>query len=87
MMLRIQRERLAGLEFDLAAYIDRYQLTQERLARLAPNAIVLHPGPMIRGLEIEDEVADGPQSAIEQQVTNGIALREALLLRALGVEL
>ncbi len=87
MMLRIQRERLAGLEFDLAAYIDRYQLTQERLARLAPNAVVLHPGPMIRGLEIEDEVADGPQSAIEQQVTNGIALREALLLRALGVEL
>ena len=87
MMLRIQRERLAGLEFDVAAYIDRYQLTQERLARLAPNAIVLHPGPMIRGLEIEDQVADGPQSAIEQQVTNGIALREALLLRALGVEL
>ena len=87
MMLRIQRERLAGMELDLAAYIDKYQLTAERLARLAPHAVVLHPGPMIRGLEIEDEVADGPQSAIEQQVTNGIAIREALLVRALGAEL
>lgn len=87
MMLRIQRERLAGLELDLASYIDRYQLTQERLARLAPHAIVLHPGPMIRGLEIEGEVADSPASAIEQQVTNGLAIREALLVRALGVQL
>ena len=85
MMLRIQRERLAGLELDLASYIDRYQLTQERLARLAPHAIVLHPGPMIRGLEIQGEVADSPASAIEQQVTNGLAVREALLVRALGV--
>ena len=87
MMLRIQRERLAGLELDLASYIDRYQLTQERLARLAPHATVLHPGPMIRGLEIQGEVADSPASAIEQQVTNGLAIREALLVRALGVQL
>ncbi len=87
MMLRIQRERLAGLELDLASYIDRYQLTQERLARLAPHAVVLHPGPMIRGLEIQGEVADSPASAIEQQVTNGLAIREALLVRALGVQL
>ena len=86
MMLRIQRERFAGLELDLASYIDRYQLTEERLARLAPDAVVLHPGPMIRGLEIQGEVADGPQSAIEQQVTNGLAIREALLVRALGVQ-
>ncbi len=86
MMLRIQRERLAGLELDLASYIDRYQLTQERLARLAPHAVVLHPGPMIRGLEIQGEVADSPASAIEQQVTNGLAIREALLVRALGVQ-
>ncbi len=86
MMLRIQRERLAGLELDLASYIDRYQLTQERLARFAPDAVVLHPGPMIRGLEIEGEVADSPASAIEQQVTNGLAIREALLVRALGVQ-
>ncbi len=86
MMLRIQRERLAGVELDLASYIDQYQLTQERLARIAPHAVVLHPGPMIRGLEIQGEVADSPASAIEQQVTNGLAIREALLMRALGVQ-
>ncbi len=86
MMLRIQRERLAGVEIDLASYIDQYQLTQERLARLTPHAIVLHPGPMIRGLEIQSEVADSPVSAIEQQVTNGLAIREALLVRALEVQ-
>jgi aspartate carbamoyltransferase catalytic subunit len=84
MMLRIQRERLAGLEVDLADYIDRYQLTEERLARLAPNAVVMHPGPMIRGLEIQGEVADCPQSAIEEQVANGLAIRTALLVRALA---
>ena len=85
MMLRIQRERLAGLELDLNEYIANYQLTEERLQRLASGAVVLHPGPMIRGLEIEGEVADGPQSAIELQVTNGLAVRAALLVRALQV--
>jgi aspartate carbamoyltransferase catalytic subunit len=84
MMLRIQKERLAGLEVDLAAYIERYQLTEERLARLAPQAVVMHPGPMIRGLEIQGEVADCPQSAIEEQVSHGLAVRTALLVRALG---
>jgi aspartate carbamoyltransferase catalytic subunit len=84
MMLRIQKERLAGLEVDLAKYIDEYQLTGERLARLAPEAVVMHPGPMIRGLEIQGEVADGPQSAIEDQVRHGLAVRTALLVRALG---
>jgi len=87
MMLRIQRERLAGLELDLNEYIANYQLTEERLQRLASGAVVLHPGPMIRGLEIEGEVADGPQSAIELQVTNGLAVRAALLVRALQVDL
>ena len=85
MMLRIQRERVAGLELDLADYIAHYQLTGERLRRLAPSAIVMHPGPMIRGLEIDDEAADGPHSAIEEQVSQGLAIRAALLLRALGV--
>jgi aspartate carbamoyltransferase catalytic subunit len=84
MMLRIQKERLAGLEVDLAKYIDEYQLTEERLARLAPEAVVMHPGPMIRGLEIQGEVADGPQSAIEDQVRHGLAVRTALLVRAFG---
>lgn len=84
MMLRIQKERLAGLELDLADYIARYQLNGERLAAGAPDALVLHPGPMIRGLEITGDVADGPNSAIEQQVSNGLAVRSALLLRAFG---
>jgi len=84
MMLRIQRERLAGLELDLADYILRYQLNEERLTACAPNALVMHPGPMIRGLEIAGEVADGPNSAIEDQVQHGLAVRTALLVRALG---
>ena len=84
MMLRIQRERLAGLELDLADYISRYQLDQERLGARAPEALVMHPGPMIRGLEISGEVADGPNSAIEEQVRHGLAVRTALLVRALG---
>jgi aspartate carbamoyltransferase catalytic subunit len=84
MMLRIQRERLAGLELDLGDYISRYQLHGERLAASAPTALVMHPGPMIRGLEISDEVADGPQSAIEEQVYHGLAVRSGLLARALG---
>jgi aspartate carbamoyltransferase catalytic subunit len=84
MMLRIQRERLAGLELDLADYIARYQLNEERLAACAPHALVMHPGPMIRGMEIAGEVADGPNSAIEEQVAHGLAVRTALLARALG---
>jgi aspartate carbamoyltransferase catalytic subunit len=84
MMLRIQKERLAGLELNLADYIAHYQLTQERLAAHAPNALVLHPGPMIRGLEIQGEVADSAQSAIEDQVRHGLDIRTALLARALA---
>ncbi|HEX3572656.1 MAG TPA: aspartate carbamoyltransferase catalytic subunit, partial [Acidobacteriaceae bacterium] len=83
MMLRIQRERLAGLELDLGDYVARYQLNEERLIACAPNALVMHPGPMIRGLEIAGEVADGPNSAIEDQVRNGLAVMTALLVRAL----
>jgi aspartate carbamoyltransferase catalytic subunit len=83
MMLRIQKERLAGLELDLATYIDRYQLNAARLAEHAPRALVMHPGPMIRGLEITSEVADGPQSAIEEQVHHGVSVRTALIARAL----
>ena len=84
MMLRIQKERLAGLELDLDDYISRYQLNDERLAASAPKALVMHPGPMIRGLELSGDVADGPQSAIEEQVSHGLAIRSALLARALG---
>jgi aspartate carbamoyltransferase catalytic subunit len=83
MMLRIQKERLAGLEIDLPGYIAGYQLNAARLARNAPRALVMHPGPMIRGLEITSDVADGPQSAIEEQVRHGVAVRTALIARAL----
>ena len=83
MMLRIQAERLAGLQLDLEEYKARYQLTGERLARLAPEAVVMHPGPIIRGLEITGGVADGPQSAILEQVTHGLAIRMAVIERAL----
>lgn len=85
MMLRIQQERLAGTALDLAEYVARYQLSVERLAALAPKAVVMHPGPIIRGLEITSEMADAPQSAIEEQVSQGLAVRRALLVRALGV--
>ncbi len=83
MMLRIQAERLAGLQLDLDEYKAIYQLTGQRLAALAPTAVVLHPGPIIRGLEITAGVADGIQSAILEQVTNGVAVRMAVMERAL----
>ena len=88
MMLRIQKERLEGTALDLPEYVERYQLHGERLAAAAPRALVMplvmHPGPIIRGLEITGEVADGPQSAIEDQVGQGLAVRRAVLVRALG---
>jgi aspartate carbamoyltransferase catalytic subunit len=86
MMLRIQAERLAGLQLDLEQYKSGYQLTGQRLAALAPQAIVLHPGPIIRGLELTAGVADGPQSAILEQVRNGVAIRMAVVERALTAQ-
>jgi aspartate carbamoyltransferase catalytic subunit len=82
-MLRIQAERLAGLQVDLEGYKTGYQLTQQRLAAHAPAALVLHPGPIIRGLELTAEVADGPQALILEQVRNGVAIRMAVVERAL----
>jgi len=82
-MLRIQAERLAGLQLDLEQYKANYQLTGQRLANQAPEAIVLHPGPIIRGLEVTAGVADGPQSVILEQVKNGVAIRMAVVERAL----
>jgi aspartate carbamoyltransferase catalytic subunit len=83
MMLRIQAERLAGLQLDLTQYKDAYQLTGHRLSALAPTALVLHPGPIIRGLELTAGVADGAQSAILEQVRHGVAIRMAVVERAL----
>ncbi len=83
MMLRIQAERLAGLQLDLEEYKAGYQLTGQRLAALAPSAVVMHPGPIIRGMELTAGVADGVQSAILEQVRNGVAIRMAVVERAL----
>ncbi len=85
MMLRVQKERLAGLKLDADSYVAHYQLTPERLKLAKPDAIVMHPGPMVRGMEIQSEVADGPQSVIEEQVQNGVYVRMAILASCLGV--
>lgn len=85
MMLRIQAERLAGLQLDLDEYRRDFQLNAERLAAHAPAVHILHPGPIIRGLELTAEVADGPQSRILDQVRNGVAIRMALVERALDL--
>jgi aspartate carbamoyltransferase catalytic subunit len=79
LVLRVQTERLHEPALSANDYILLYQLNRERLRRAKPDAIVLHPGPMNRGIEISPEVADGPQSCVLDQVTNGIAVRMALL--------
>ena len=84
-MLRLQRERMEdGLVPSLDGYFREYGLTPERLATAHPQAIVLHPGPMNRGVEIADAVADGPQSVVLEQVANGVAVRMAVLEALLG---
>ncbi len=84
MMLRIQKERLAGLKLDVGKYIADYQLTAERLRLAKPGALLMHPGPMIRGMEIQSELADGHQSVVEEQVQNGVYVRMAVLATCLG---
>ncbi len=80
MMLRLQRERMEqGLVSSLEDYRRDYGLTQTRLKRAAADAVVMHPGPMNRGVEIDDDVADGAQSLILKQVANGVAVRMAVL--------
>jgi len=85
MMLRIQRERQSNVNFpSLREYYDFFGLTEERLELAAPHAAVMHPGPMNRGVEIESSVADGEQSLILDQVTNGVAIRMAILYLLAG---
>jgi aspartate carbamoyltransferase catalytic subunit len=80
MMLRVQHERMHGLFLpSVREYFTLYGLTLARLERAAPDVIVMHPGPMNRGVEIDSEVADGHQSVILEQVANGIAVRMAVL--------
>ncbi len=84
-MLRIQKERLAkDLEINFAEWHDQYGLNEQTLKWAKPDTIVMHPGPMNRGIEIADEVADGPQSVILDQVKNGVLIRQALIHQILS---
>jgi aspartate carbamoyltransferase catalytic subunit len=84
-MLRLQKERMqSALGLAEADYFAAYGLTPERLAKARRDAIVMHPGPMNRGIEIADAVADGPQSVILEQVANGIFVRMAVLAELLA---
>ena len=85
MMLRIQRERMGQADLpDADRYFAKYGLNPERLALARPDAIVMHPQPMNRGIEIASDVADGPQSVIREQVRNGVAVRMAVLAEVIG---
>ena len=83
MSLRIQKERLAGKQIGLEEYIERFQITPQRMRLAKPDAIVMHPGPIVRGLELASEVADGPQSLVHEQVANGVKMRMAILATVL----
>ena len=85
MMLRVQHERMHGLFLpSVREYFALFGLTPERMQRAAPDAIVMHPGPMNRGVEIDSAVADGPWSVILDQVANGVAVRMAVLYLLAG---
>ena len=80
MMLRLQRERMSGAYFpSTREYFHFYGLTEQRLAAAKPDVLVMHPGPMNRGVEIASEIADGPQSVIQEQVEMGVAVRMAVM--------
>ena len=83
-VLRVQKERLAGMKIRLQDYVSRYQMTMARLKLAKRDAMLMHPGPIIRGLELTWEVADCPQSVIVEEVHNGVPVRMAILSKALG---
>ena len=85
MMLRVQAERMTDSFFPtVREYSRRYGLDRERLARMREDAIVMHPGPMVRGMEISAEAADSPQATVTEQVSNGVSVRMAVLYLLLG---
>ena len=85
MMLRIQSERMQGAFFpSVREYFNTFGLTSERASRAKPDVIIMHPGPMNRGVEIASDVADGPYSVILEQVANGVAVRMAVLYLLAG---
>jgi aspartate carbamoyltransferase catalytic subunit len=84
MVLRVQKERLAGTKISLEDYVAEYQMTMPRLRLAKRDALLMHPGPIIRGLELTWEVADCPQSVIVEEVSNGVPVRMAILAKAAG---
>jgi aspartate carbamoyltransferase catalytic subunit len=80
MALRIQKERMDATQIpDMDAFLREWGITERSIRHAAKDAVVLHPGPMNRGVEISNEIADGPHSAVQQQVRNGVAVRMAVL--------
>ena len=87
MVLRIQRERQGKhLLPSLREYRNLFGINRERIKLLSPDALIMHPGPVNRGVEIEPDVADGPQSVILEQVTSGVAIRMAVMYLLLGIK-
>jgi aspartate carbamoyltransferase catalytic subunit len=84
MVLRVQKERLAGRQLRLDEYVASYQVTPDRLRLARRDCILMHPGPMNRGVELSGDLADIPQSVVTQQVANGVAVRMAVLATVLG---
>jgi len=84
MALRVQKERLRDQHHAVQEYVANYQVTPQRMKLAKPDAILMHPGPVIRGMELTSEVADGPQSCIHEQVRNGVKVRMAILAMAMG---
>jgi len=84
MALRVQKERLRDQHHAVQEYVTEYQVTRQRMKLARPDAILMHPGPVIRGMELTSEVADGPQSCIHEQVRNGVKVRMAILAMVMG---
>jgi len=84
MVLRVQKERLAGRQVRMDEYISAYQVTAERLRLAKRDAILMHPGPVIRGVEVAGDLVDSPQSVITEQVASAVPVRMAVLATALG---
>ena len=87
MMLRIQHERHAtSMQMSKADYLQQYGLTKERAARMKSHAIILHPAPVNRNVEIDSDLVEAPNSRIFKQMSNGVLVRKAVIKRAFGAE-
>lgn len=87
MMLRIQHERHASaMQMSKAEYLQRYGLTKERASRMKPHAIIMHPAPVNRDVEIDSDLVESPKSRIFKQMSNGVLVRKAVIKRAFGAE-